>query len=186
MDRLSRCWTSSCSMLKQSRYTGFLTDQLFWLQNKTAPHQAVLTVDYHGNQIAMFSFQFHDPCNGTALLSSQSHNNLPPFLIAEFQQFQSSLLSCRVHHLFLFSFLSSMVILLSTAWLSLRLLLQSQGPKHSDVALVCQDLAVLKERSKKVSEARDLLQRGLDIRAVSHAIMSLEFCYCDFHRGLGI
>lgn len=42
-----------------------------------------------------------------------------------------------------------------------------QGPEHTDVGLVCQEMALLMERTKRLPQARDLLQRGLDIRAVS-------------------
>lgn len=43
-----------------------------------------------------------------------------------------------------------------------------QGPEHTDVGLVCQEMALLMERTKRLPQARDLLQRGLDIRAVSY------------------
>lgn len=42
-----------------------------------------------------------------------------------------------------------------------------QGPSHPDVGLVCQEMALLMERTKRLPQARDLLQRGLDIRSVS-------------------
>ena len=42
-----------------------------------------------------------------------------------------------------------------------------QGPDHADVGLVCQEMAVLMERTKRLPQARDLLQRCLDIRTVS-------------------
>ncbi len=42
-----------------------------------------------------------------------------------------------------------------------------QGADHTDVGLVCQETALLMERTKRLPQARDLLQRALDIRAVS-------------------
>ena len=42
-----------------------------------------------------------------------------------------------------------------------------QGGSHPDVGLVCQEMALLMERTKRLPQARDYLQRGLDIRAVS-------------------
>ena len=45
-----------------------------------------------------------------------------------------------------------------------------QGPSHPDVGLVCQEMALLMERTKRLPQARDLLQRGLDIRSVSTSL----------------
>ena len=42
-----------------------------------------------------------------------------------------------------------------------------QGPIHPDVGLVCQETALLMERTRRLPQARDALQRSLDIRAVS-------------------
>ena len=47
-----------------------------------------------------------------------------------------------------------------------------QGADHTDVGLICQETAVLMERTKRLPQARDLLQRALDIRAVSVSLPS--------------
>lgn len=45
-----------------------------------------------------------------------------------------------------------------------------KGVNHPDVGLVCQEMALLMERTKRLPQARDLLQRGLDIRSVSTSL----------------
>lgn len=49
-----------------------------------------------------------------------------------------------------------------------------QGANHPDVGLVCQEMAVLMERTQRLPQARDLLQRGLDIRSVSTFTCSVQ------------
>ena len=66
-----------------------------------------------------------------------------------------------------------------------QLLLLLQGPDHPDLGLICQEMALLMERTKRLPEARDLLQRGLDIRAVSALMLHsstlpiLRFTNCN-------
>ncbi|KAL0027705.1 hypothetical protein WJX79_010517 [Trebouxia sp. C0005] len=43
-----------------------------------------------------------------------------------------------------------------------------KGADHTDVGLVCQEMALLMERTKRLPQARDLLQRALDIRAAKY------------------
>ncbi|DBB11019.1 TPA: hypothetical protein ACH3X3_006500, partial [Trebouxia sp. C0006] len=43
-----------------------------------------------------------------------------------------------------------------------------KGADHTDVGLICQETAVLMERTKRLPQARDLLQRALDIRAAKY------------------
>ena len=45
-----------------------------------------------------------------------------------------------------------------------------QGANHPDVGLICQETALLMERTKRLPQARDLLQRGLDIRSVGTSL----------------
>ena len=45
--------------------------------------------------------------------------------------------------------------------------MEVQGPNHPDVGLVVQEMALLMERTNRMPQARDLLQRGLDIRSES-------------------
>ena len=49
-----------------------------------------------------------------------------------------------------------------------------QGPDHADVGLICQEMAVVMQRSNRLPEARELLQRYIDIRAVSQTVTLTE------------
>ena len=49
-----------------------------------------------------------------------------------------------------------------------------QGPDHADVGLICQEMAVVMQRSNRLPEARELLQRYIDIRAVSQTTTLTE------------